>query len=101
MTFLKSRATNKYLCYNLSEGSFQMTHLNELNCFCVFTFETKHGNEYKFTIGSVENRLVHLAFNRVGHLRYNNKYLLLTPNKLKSCQNSALFSLVNSNENII
>ena len=101
MTFLKSKATNKYLCYNLSEGLFQMTHLNELNRFCVFTFEAKHGNEYEFTIGSVDNRRVHLAFDRDGHLLYNNKFLLFTPNLLKSCKNSTLFSLVNSNENIM
>ena len=94
MTFVKSRVTNKYLCYNLSEGSFQMKHLNELNRFCVFTFETKHGNEYKFSIGSVENRLVHLAFDRVGHLLYNNVLNNYASIILK-CQNSTLFTLKN------
>ncbi len=94
MTFVKSRATNKYLCYNLREGLFQMTHINELNRFCVFTFEAKHGNEYKFTIGSVENRLVHLAFDRMGHLLYNNM-LINYESKMLKCQNSTLFTLKN------
>jgi len=96
MTLLKSKATQEYLCYRMSEhsgdGGFVMTHLNNLTRYCVFTFETKYMNEYKFSIGSVENRLVHLAFDRVGHLIYNNNLADFSANTLK-CKNSTLFIL--------
>ena len=96
MTLLKSKATQDYLCYKMSEhsgdGGFVMTHLNNLTRYCVFTFETKYLNEYKFSIGSVENRLVHLAFDRVGHLIYNNNLADFSASTLK-CKNSTLFTL--------
>ena len=92
MTFLKSKATNEYLCYNKEENFFVMSHPNDLNRFCVFTFEAKHGNEYRFFIGSVENRLVYLSFDRMGHLIYNNNLMDYSFNTLK-CKNSTLFTL--------
>ena len=93
MTFLKSKAANEYLCYNTNESSFVMTNLSQINIYCVFIFEAKYGNEYKFYIGSVENRLVFLSFDRMGHLIYNNKLLnnsITNPNK---CRDSTMFSL--------
>ena len=68
-----------------------MKNLNELDKFCVFTFTTKSLNEYKFSIGSVDNK-VDLSFDKFGDLTSSNFEYSSTQFQF-ICQNSSLFSL--------
>lgn len=61
---LKSKQTNKYVCYNEKRGNFELKNLSELDKYCIFFYTIKKQNQYSFSIGST--RTIHLSFNKIG-----------------------------------
>ena len=114
---LKSKQTNKYICYNVERGNFILKvtqvcwsvtiavlfltfiflkNLNQLDKFCLFIYSIKNFNHYSFAIGS--NKSIFLSFNKFG--RMINSRSRVVPH---SCLNRThIFSLhTKSTDNIL
>ncbi len=61
---LKSKQTNKYVCYNSKTGYFVLKNTNELDRYCIFFYNIKKENQYTFSVGS--NKSIFLSFNKIG-----------------------------------
>lgn len=61
---LKSKQTNKYVCYNAEAGNFILKSIHELDRYCIFFYSIQKQNQYTFAIGS--NKAIYLSFNRIG-----------------------------------
>jgi hypothetical protein len=66
---LKSKQTQKYVCYNHFTAQFSLKFISDLDRNCVFFYMTKSLNEYTFAIGS--NKQISFSFNKLGQLNYN------------------------------
>lgn len=86
---LKSKQTNKYVCYNANTGNFILKSIHELDRYCVFFYSIQKQNQYTFTIGS--NKAIYLSFNRIGR-SISARFLT---RKFPSCpENTNLFNVI-------